>query len=198
MKSVNILNIQPNEWLKWMTSIENVNGLNEKHDKQADSCDDNVSPVTKAAADMLCKYLPDKDKTVLDVGTGTGLAGVALADLGFTTLVQLDLSATMLEKASSEKLPKAAGIIATDVFGKTQAGARALQVLQQHIEPNGILVFTVRKSFLSRLDSVIKNAPEWLFADCKIMGWCKDPTYLFAYRFFPASSNNWWCSTKIG
>lgn len=190
MRSVNILNIQPNEWLKWITSSENVNVLNQKHDKQTDAYDDSVNPLSKAAADMLCKYLPNKNKTVLDVGTGTGLAGIALADLGFTTLIELDLSAAMLEKGASKKIPKAAGIIATGVFGKTQAGAAELQVLQQHIEPNGILVFTVPKSFLPRLDSVIKNAPEWLFADCKIMGGYKDPMYLFAYRFFPASSNN--------
>jgi len=204
-KKEDLSTIQPEEWVKWITQSQSINELSDKYDKWADSYDSSVeevwSSVTKEAALMLSKYLPNKSKTVLDVGAGTGLSGVALADVGFIDLIGIDLSAAMLEKAASKKvynslvcctineaafkeLPKVAGMIATGVFAEAQAGAIELQLLQKKIEPNGIFVFTTRQSFLPKLESTL-NSPTWELTDSKMMGIYEDPMYLFAYRTLP-------------
>lgn len=57
----------------------------------------------RRCAEALSEFLTDKDAPILDVGCGTGLSGVALAEAGFRTIDGNDLSAEMLKAAAARK-----------------------------------------------------------------------------------------------
>ncbi|AOY83800.1 MULTISPECIES: class I SAM-dependent methyltransferase [Moorena] len=194
--------IQPNEWLKWICSSQNFDQLRQNYDQWADQYDADVGgvwgPVPLAAAFMLAEYMDDKQGVILDVGAGTGLVGVALAELGFEQIIGIDISPAMLTKAAEKgvysslvccsigderfrNLGRASGIIATGVFAESHAGPAELSTLQDSIEPEGILVFTVRQSFLPQLQEVF-DQPEWTVIDSKVMPIYDDPMYLIAYK----------------
>ncbi len=59
-----------------------------------------VSPTETAA--RLASMLPDRSTPIVDYGCGTGLVGVPLADLGFTTIDGVDVSAAMLDEARAK------------------------------------------------------------------------------------------------
>ncbi len=193
---------KPNEWLKWICSSQNFDELVENYDRWADMYETDVGevwkPVPLAASLMLAKYMADKQSTILDVGAGTGLVGIALAKLGFQHIIGIDISPGMLTKAAEKgvykslvccsigdeqfrSLEMASGIIATGVFAESHAGASELNKLQDHIEPEGVLVFTARQSFLPKLQEVL-DQPEWTLVDSKVMPIYDDPIYLLAYK----------------
>ncbi len=58
----------------------------------------------KRCADALSSVLADKQASVLDVGCGTGLSGLALQQAGYTKVDGCDLSEGMLEKAAELNL----------------------------------------------------------------------------------------------
>ena len=51
------------------------------------------------SAEMLARYLQDRDAEILDVGCGTGLSGAALSEAGYRTIDGCDFSPGMLAKA---------------------------------------------------------------------------------------------------
>ena len=51
-------------------------------------------------ANALSSQSRDKELSILDVGCGTGLSGIALAELGYNNIEGCDLSQGMLDKAS--------------------------------------------------------------------------------------------------
>ncbi len=69
----------------------------DSYDRELVDANDYRQPVRCAAA--LAANLPERAAPVLDVGCGTGLSGLALAEVGYTTLDGCDLSAKMLDKA---------------------------------------------------------------------------------------------------
>ncbi|NEO67357.1 MAG: methyltransferase domain-containing protein, partial [Moorea sp. SIO4G2] len=194
--------IQPNEWLKWICSSQNFDQLRQNYDQWADQYEVDVGgvwePVPMTAAFMLAEYMDDKQGVILDVGAGTGLVGVALAGLGFEQMIGIDISPAMLTKAAEKgvysslvccsigderfrNLGRASGIIATGVFAESHAGPGELSTLQDSIEPEGILVFTARQSFLPQLQEVL-DQPEWTLIDSKVMPIYDDPMYLIASK----------------
>lgn len=111
---------------------------------------------------LLAQHVEDKTQPVLDVGSGTGLAGVELAGLGFATLDALDYSPEMLAVAASrgvyratietdlnEPLDMADGsysaMICTGTFTHAHVGAGCLPELFRVLEPGGIFACTVHK-----------------------------------------------------
>lgn len=195
--------IQPKEWLEWICSSQNVDQLRQNYDQWANQYDADVGdvwePVPTAAAVMLAEYMDNLQGVILDVGAGTGLVGLALAELGFEYIIGIDISPAMLSKAEAKgiyrslvccsigdetfrNLPKANGIIATGVFAESHAGPAELNQLKDSIEPEGIFVFTARQSFLPQLQPVL-DQPEWTVIDSKVMGIYDDPMYLLAYKF---------------
>ncbi len=194
--------IQPNEWLKWICSSQTFDELRQKYDQWAETYDAEVggvwAPVPVAAAFMLAEYMDDKQGLILDVGAGTGLVGVALAALGFEQIIGVDISPAMLSQAAAKgvyssllccsigdeafrSLQKVSGIIATGVFAEAHAGEAELGALQERIEPEGVLVFTARQSFLHELQQVL-DQPEWTLIDCKVMPIYDDPIHLLSYK----------------
>ncbi len=194
--------IQPKKWLEWICSSQNFDALRENYDRWADTYEADVGgvwePVPLAAAVMLAEYMGNKQGAILDIGAGTGLVGIALAALGFERTIGIDISPSMLTQAAAKgvysslvccsigdetfrNLGRASGIIATGVFAESHAGSAELNALQEKIEPNGILVFTARQSFLPKLQEVL-NQPGWTLIDSKVMRIYEDPTHLLACK----------------
>lgn len=190
------------ECLKWICSSQNFDELVENYDQWADMYETDIGevwkPVPLAGSLLLEKYVDNKQKTILDVGAGTGLVGVTLAKLGFEQIIGMDISSGMLAKAAEKgvykslvccsigdeqfiNLEMASGIIATGVFAESHAGSAELNKLQDNIQPEGVLVFTARQSFLPKLQKVL-DQPEWTLLDSQVMPIYDDPINLLAYK----------------
>ena len=115
----------------------------------------------KTAA-LLAQYAEGRTEPVLDVGSGTGLAGVELAAHGFTTLDALDYSPEMLAVAGSRgvyrttiiadlnqplDLPDEAYsvMICTGTFTHAHVGAGCLPELFRILKPGGMFACTVHR-----------------------------------------------------
>ena len=57
---------------------------------------------TDRIADLLARHVPDRSAPLLDLGCGTGAAGVRLSALGFTAIDGVDLSPEMLAIAAAK------------------------------------------------------------------------------------------------
>lgn len=98
--------------------------------------------------------------SVLDAGAGTGLVGQALADLGYQTIVAMDLSADMLAEAAKKQVytdyhqmvlgePLAFetnafdAVISIGTFTAGHAPAKALSDLVRITKPGGHIAFSL-------------------------------------------------------
>ena len=114
---------------------------------------------------LLARHVPDRRTTVLDVGSGTGLAGVELATLGFSALDGVDISPEMLAVASARAiyrklfeadltgpLPMGDGaygaMICTGTFTHAHVGARCLDELMRCLAPGGVFACTIHSDVL--------------------------------------------------
>jgi MFS family permease len=114
----------------------------------------------EAVAAVARRLLP-LDAQILDVGAGTGLLGVALADAGFTRVDALDLSPGMLAQAArkdvygdlregklGEELGYGSGaydaVVAAGVLTTGHAPARCLDELVRITRRGGLVIFTLR------------------------------------------------------
>lgn len=195
-------NMQPKKWLEWICASADHDELSQNYDKWAETYEADIESAWKTvpptAANMLAKYLPNKTAPLLDVGAGTGMMGVALSKLGFENISGFDISASMLAQAeqkgvyqslvccaiADEKLDELdvfSGAIATGVFAERHAGAEDLKIIQNKLHPGSIFVFTVRKSFLSELQTVLEQS-DWTHLETKLMPIYEDPMYLLAYK----------------
>jgi len=110
-----------------------------------------------AVADGAAKLGP-----VLDLGCGTGLVGVALADVLGGPLTGIDLSRGMLEQAAAkglyaalhqaeigavlrEEMPAQALIVAADVFCYFGRLDGVLALCRERLAPGGLLLFSVER-----------------------------------------------------
>lgn len=121
----------------------------------------------KNTASLLSSVLKDKSALILDVGSGTGLAGQNLSELGFTNIHALDYSSAMLGVAKTrqhngkqvyEKIIQADlniklaiksnfydAIICTGLFTHAHVGANCLPELFRILKPGSFLATTVHK-----------------------------------------------------
>jgi MFS family permease len=113
-----------------------------------------------AVARVASRLLP-ADARILDVGAGTGLLGVALADAGFASLHALDLSPAMLVEAERKgvyselregrlgdelqyETGRYDGVVAAGVLTAGHAPATCLDELVRITRPGGHVIFTLR------------------------------------------------------
>lgn len=109
---------------------------------------------------LLADHVSDKTMPVLDVGAGTGLAGLELAALGFTSIDAMDYSADMLAVAAQRAiytnliegdLTKPLDIadatygaaVCTGTFTHGHVGPSCLAELFRIIAPGGLFAFSI-------------------------------------------------------
>jgi len=192
----------PSTWVQWICSSQDLGQVRVKYDQWAQTYDANVkevwSPVAATIASLVKQYASNEQELILDIGVGTGLIGLALTNIGFKRLIGVDMSEEMLIKAAekgvyqtlicspidalrSKNLAKVNVIIAAGVFAPNQAGAKELKVLQGCIQPNGLIVFTVRQSFMPSLKATILQLG-WKKIESQILGIYEDPMHILVFR----------------
>jgi SAM-dependent methyltransferase len=109
---------------------------------------------------MFARHVP-KEARILDAGAGTGLAGVALAQLGYSQLTAMDLSPGMLDESRKKKvyqeflqmvmggplnIPSGAfdAVISVGTLTVGHAPAGSLDELVRVTRPGGHIVFSLR------------------------------------------------------
>ncbi len=114
----------------------------------------------KRTAGLLAGHLTERAAPILDVGAGTGLAGVELSALGYKTIDALDYSEAMLEVAGGRGIYRALieadlnkplaiadgayrAIICTGTFTHSHVGAGCLDELVRITEPAGLIACTI-------------------------------------------------------
>lgn len=113
-------------------------------------------------AQVLADHLPDKSAHILDIGSGTGLAGVKLAEHGFTKIDALDFSSDMLAMAAKRNiytdliecdltqilpLPDAHwdGAVCSGTFTHGHVGPSCLAEIFRVLKSGSLFAFTVNK-----------------------------------------------------
>ena len=107
------------------------------------------------------KHLSDKNQKIIDVGCGTGLVGLELSKLGYTSFDGVDISKEMIDIAISrgyrslflgnlnESLPLESNsydaALCVGVFTHGHVGPSRLEELTRVIKPKGLVCFTVNE-----------------------------------------------------
>jgi predicted TPR repeat methyltransferase len=114
------------------------------------------------AVDIFAGHMDARDARVIDVGCGTGLAGVALREAGFTAIDGLDISPDMLAEARGKtvyqdlfegdltaRLEVAdntyAGAVSVGTFTHGHVGPSGLAEVLRIVRPGGIVTVTVNE-----------------------------------------------------
>lgn len=118
-----------------------------------------------SAAAALARNLARRDARILDAGAGTGAAGEALHELGFTNLSAVDLSGEMLAIAKEKDLYQRLVVgdislpvdafahesfdaaILVGVFSFGQAPPETLHEMLRIVRPGGLITLTMRTDF---------------------------------------------------
>ena len=92
-----------------MRSAQNNQELAEIYERWAKDYDRDLVQVfgrdaPRRSAEVLARHVR-KEARILDAGAGTGLVGLALAQLGYNQLTAMDLSRAMLDESRGESLP---------------------------------------------------------------------------------------------
>ena len=121
------------------------------------------------------KHLSDKNQKIIDVGCGTGLVGLELSKLGYTSFDGVDISKEMIDIAISrgyrslflgnlnESLPLESNsydaALCVGVFTHGHVGPSRLEELTRVIKPEGLVCFTVNEDVYESygFDKVIKE-----------------------------------------
>ena len=129
-------------------------------------------------AQQLCDNLPDTDSTVFDVGCGTGLTCVFLAEKGYTNLDGIDISPDMVRVASERGIYRELlvgdvnhaleredesydAVISSGTFTHGHVGPEPLDEIFRILKPGGVLACTIHRDlwesmgFNTRLESLV-------------------------------------------
>ena len=113
-----------------------------------------------AIAAVFAEYVADKAATVVDIGCGTGLTGVAAAAQGYSTLDGIDISPEMLGEAGKKGLYRAlieadltgpldiadetyGAAISSGTFTHAHVGAGALDEIFRILKPGAMFACTI-------------------------------------------------------
>ena len=121
------------------------------------------------------KYLSDKNQKIIDIGCGTGLVGLELNKLGYSSFDGVDISKEMIDIAINrgyrslflgnlnESLPLESNsydaALCVGVFTHGHVGPSRLEELTRVIKPEGLVCFTVNEDVYESygFDKVIKE-----------------------------------------
>ncbi|NET25264.1 methyltransferase domain-containing protein [Okeania sp. SIO1I7] len=193
--------------LSWIYKNGKEDNLEQKYDAWASVYDTDLdqpyrcSPVHSANA--LAKVLPNKDATILDAGAGTGMVGEALAELGYTNIVGVDLSEKMLEVARKKQVYTALyqgnleeplaftseasydAILSVGVFTFGHAHPRALKSLSSLLKKSGYFILTVRVDYYNQsnfLHEILQNLPWNIITQEQFNIFETEPMYVLVYQ----------------
>jgi MFS family permease len=151
--------------LERLYGARDLGELREEYDRIASAYDreliDGMGYRSPDAVTAVARRLLPEDARILDVGAGTGLLGVALAEVGFTRLDALDMSPGMLAEAARKRVyhelregrlgddlefRSAAydGVVAAGVLTTGHAPAACLDELVRITRVGGHVIFTLR------------------------------------------------------
>ena len=157
----------PNEFVDAAYHLEDEASLVEFYRQWAEDYDHQmldelgyISPATLTG--LLCRHLPDKNAAILDVGCGTGLTCVPLAEAGYRNLDGIDLSPEMVRVAAERGIYRELlvgdlnqaldrddasydGIVSTGTFTHGHVGPGPLDELFRILKPGGILACSVHQ-----------------------------------------------------
>jgi predicted TPR repeat methyltransferase len=173
----------PSEFVEAAYNLDDEAGMVEFYRKWAEDYDHQMldqlgytSP-TKIAQ-HLAEHLPDSGATVFDVGCGTGLTCVYLAEKGYTSLDGIDLSPDMVRVAAQRGIYRELlvgdvnqplerenasydGVISSGTFTHGHVGPQPLDEIFRILKPGGILACTVHEDlwesmgFKQKLDQLV-------------------------------------------
>jgi len=126
-------------------------------------------------AQQLSQHLPDIQSTVFDIGCGTGLTCVFLADKGYTNLDGIDLSPDMVRVASERGIYRELlvgdvnqtlerddesydAVISSGTFTHGHVGPEPLDEVFRILKPGGILACTVHQDLWTSMGFAEKLA----------------------------------------
>ncbi|MDH3761395.1 MAG: class I SAM-dependent methyltransferase [Gammaproteobacteria bacterium] len=175
----------PSEFVDAAYNLEDEASMVEFYRKWAQDYDHQMldqlgytSPTT--IAQLLSEHLADSDAAVFDVGCGTGLTCVYLAEKGYSKLDGIDLSPDMAAVAGqrgiyrellvgdvNQKLEREDasydGVISSGTFTHGHVGPQPLDEIFRILKPGGILACTVHDElwesmgFRAKLDALVDS-----------------------------------------
>ncbi len=136
----------------------------DEYDAQLENELNYLAPAKTAA--LFMRYTTDRGAKILDIGCGTGLTSIDLAEAGYRHIDGLDFSAAMLEKARgrnfflslieadlNQPLEIADGeydaAISSGTFTHGHIGAAPLDEIFRIVKPRGYLVCTIHQAIWS-------------------------------------------------
>ena len=151
--------------VQWVYSSKDNQELAERYDEwskdyEKDLADDFVYLAPLKTSEVFAKYVP-KDARILDAGAGTGLVGVVLAEMGYSSMVAMDLSQGMLDEARQKgvyqdfhqmvmgetldyETDSFDAVITVGVLTVGHAPANSLDELVRVTRPGGHIAFSLR------------------------------------------------------
>ena len=177
--------------VKWVWSSRNKKELEGRYDKWAKDYDADldeefgyVSP--QMAVDFFTRYV-HKEARILDAGAGTGLVGELLSKQDYRSLVAMDLSLGMLEKARAKNAYREFyrmvmgetldfptdsfdAVISIGVLTVGHATASSLDELIRVTKPGGYIAYTLRpdvyrnNGFKEKQDA-LEAEGKWILAE---------------------------------
>ena len=90
--------------LQWIYASQGADQLRERYDVWAADYDNDLGDLRWSAPQACvdrCSRFAVPEAEILDAGCGTGLVGVALAAIGYTRIIGVDLSPGMLERSAA-------------------------------------------------------------------------------------------------
>lgn len=152
-------------WIKKAYNIRTKDDVHEIYAGWAETYEDDVNSeygyvAPQITIDIFAEHFTDRQALILDVGCGTGLAGIELARQGFENFDGTDLSPAMVEQAKSKGIYRALSVgditagldtpdnyydaaVCVGVFAMGHVGPDALRELIRIIQPGGILTFSI-------------------------------------------------------
>lgn len=155
-------------FLKSVYDVEGEDAVRALYDDWSESYDAEISengyatPARCAAALKACGLAPDA--AILDMGCGTGLSGVAMAQMGFTRIDGADLSPGMLDKARargvhrqlslSSDLPQIPydAVAAVGAIGPGAAPISLFETCLGYLRKGGLFVLSLNDHALEQAD----------------------------------------------
>ena len=157
--------------LQWIYASEGTDQLRERYDVWAADYDSDLGDLgwrAPQAAAATCARFASAGAEILDAGCGTGLVGVALAQIGHNRIVGLDLSPGMLQRSAErgvyselheasllDRLPfddgRFGSVVSVGVFTLGHVDGSAFAELARVTSPGGHVTITFRDDSIDQL-----------------------------------------------